>query len=49
MNYRKPFGMIAITREEYEQKKATSLAKSDLLDIWRPLADALRTFQQCET
>ena len=42
MNYRKPFGMIAITREEYEQKKATSLAKSDLLDIWRPLPDLNR-------
>lgn len=36
MNYRKPFGMIAITREEYEQKKATSLAKSDLCKVGVP-------------
>lgn len=31
--------MIAIVWEEYEQKKVTSLSKSDLLDIWRPRCD----------
>ena len=34
-NYRKPFDMIVKTNHEYQIKKATSLVKSDLFDIWR--------------
>ncbi len=41
-NYRKPFDMIAGSNSECQRKKATSLAKSDLLDIWRPLPDLNR-------
>ena len=40
-NYRKPFDMIVKTNHEYQIKKATSLTRNDLFDIWRPLADAL--------
>ena len=43
-NYRKPFDMIAVSNRAYQRKKATFQEKSDLLDIWRPLANALRTF-----
>ena len=41
-NYRKPFDMIAVTTDEYKQKKVTNPKKSDLFDIWRPLPDLNR-------
>jgi hypothetical protein len=42
--YRKPFDMIAVSNQAYRRKKATNPKKSDLFEIWRPLANALRTF-----
>ena len=39
-NFKQPFNMIAITNDEYQQKKATSGKESDLLDIWRPRDDS---------
>ncbi len=41
-NFNKPFDMIAITNDEYKQKKATSPQKSDLIEVWRPLPDLNR-------
>ncbi|HIJ95560.1 MAG TPA: recombinase family protein [Desulfuromonadales bacterium] len=37
VNFRKPFDSIAITNDEYKQKKVTNPKKSDLIEIWRPL------------
>ncbi|NVN92326.1 MAG: recombinase zinc beta ribbon domain-containing protein [Desulfuromonadales bacterium] len=39
-NFRKPFDMLAESNCEYQRKKATSLAKNDLFDIWRPRDDS---------
>jgi hypothetical protein len=39
----KPFYLLAQTNDEYK-KMVTSLAKSDLIEVWRLLADELRTF-----
>lgn len=39
-NFKQPFDMIAITNDDYKQKKATSGEESDLLEIWRPLQDS---------
>jgi hypothetical protein len=43
-NFKQQLDMIAITNDEYQLKKATSGKESGLLNIWRPVADALRTF-----
>ena len=40
VNFRKPFDLIAITNDEYKQKKATNPKKSDLIEIWRPRVDS---------
>ena len=39
-NFNQPFDIIAVTNEEYQRKKVTSLAKSDLFEIWRPRDDS---------
>ena len=39
-NFKQPFDMIAITNDEYQQKKATSGEESDLLETWRPRDDS---------
>ena len=38
--FKQPFDMIAITNDDYQQKKATSSKESDLLEIWRPRDDS---------
>lgn len=35
-NFNQLFGIIAIANEEYQRKKATSLAKSDLIEMALP-------------
>jgi len=38
-NFNQPFDMIAITNDEYKEKKATFPEKNDLFEIWRPRDD----------
>jgi hypothetical protein len=43
-NFNKPSDLIAVSNQAHQIKKATFPEKNDLLVIWRPLVDALRTF-----
>jgi hypothetical protein len=43
-NLSRPFVLRADTDKKHQSKNATVQEKSDLLNIWRPRADALRTF-----
>ncbi len=43
-NFKQQLDIITITNDEYQLEKPTSGKESDLLNIWRPVADALRTF-----
>ena len=41
--YRKPFDSLAVTNAAYQKEKAISPQKDDLLDIWLPSLDDVRT------
>ncbi len=45
VNFRKPFDMIAITNDEYKQKKVTNPKKSDLIEIWRPSGNRIENWE----
>ena len=44
-NYRQTFDMFAETNSKYQRKKATFLAKSDLIEVWRPRDNEIENWE----
>jgi hypothetical protein len=42
--YRKPFDLLAVTNQSYQQTKATSPEESGLCPMWLPALDKFRNF-----